>query len=240
MGWLVFKKVWAQARQTLGRETRLPKGLLILLSLSFTTVEAASVSGSISRVGDATHLEFTGLKEWKYRLEQTSKTSVEIYLPPFDEKTLVELQTWTDRFIDQISIDRAAADGQYKLTVQLKKAEIETFDYLTDEPSRLIIDIFEQPQVAESSLPEETKSQNVGPKPKDRRRAKLKTSPDVVATIPNSAEGDYNEEPVQSHTRCDQTHMGRIFDSSKSRGRIRDTTVSSVLKRGWNARLVIS
>ncbi|MEO0336316.1 MAG: hypothetical protein AAF202_07970, partial [Pseudomonadota bacterium] len=148
--------------------------MLALIFLSQPSA-AASVSGTIGRVGDATHLEFSGLKDWKYRLDPTSNTVVELFVPPFDEKTLVELQTWTDRFVDRIEVDKNAPDGQYKLTIRLKRADVETFDYLTDEPSRLIVDIFEQPQVAETSKPPAPK---VASKPKgpvrDKRRAKLK------------------------------------------------------------------
>jgi hypothetical protein len=160
MGWLLVKRNWAYALQTLGRSTRLPKGLIMVLALGLVAelADAATVSGSIGRVGDATHLEFSGLSEWKYSLDPKSNTVVELLVPPFDEKTQVQLQTWTDRFVDGITIDKNAPDGQYKVTIQLKRSDVETFDYLTDEPSRLIIDIFEQPQMAETSRPEPAKT----------------------------------------------------------------------------------
>ncbi|NQZ02211.1 MAG: tetratricopeptide repeat protein [Bdellovibrionales bacterium] len=174
MGWLVKKSNWLLAIQTLGRLTRLPKGLIyISLAVAGFSSNAANVSGTIGRVGDATHLEFSGLADWKYRLDPKSNTVVELYVPPFDEKTLVELQTWTDRFIAGIEIDKNAPDGQYKVTLKLKRSDVETFDYLTDEPSRLIVDIFEKPQVAETSKPVAPKVAKAKAPVRDRRRAKV-------------------------------------------------------------------
>ncbi len=112
---------------------------------------AQMVQGDISRVGDATHLEFKGLSQWNYELDKGAGNKVILTMPAFDKKTEVSLRTWADQFIEGIEIKKNGSDGRYKVEFRLSDASVENFDYLTDTPSRLIIDFFKQ-----VSPPEET------------------------------------------------------------------------------------
>lgn len=111
-----------------------------LFALSIPTF-AQSVSGSISQVGEATHLEFEGLSDWKYETE-IGEDRVSLIVPPFDDKTLVQLQTWSDKYIKNIEVDKNGPDKSYVVKFNLTSKEVEMFDYLTDEPSRLILDFY--------------------------------------------------------------------------------------------------
>ncbi len=119
------------------------------LFLAFPLV-ASEISGNVSRIGNATHLEFTGRKEWKYQIErQTDPRRLKIYLPPTTSEVRKLLENWKDNYIKDVSIDQNGLDGSHVVNLELTSPKIQYFDYVTDQPSRLIIDFFE---------PEENKS----------------------------------------------------------------------------------
>lgn len=131
-------------------------GALILVSLFALSIPtfAQTVQGRISSVGDATHLEFQGLATWKYETSEEDKAFV-LTIPAFDDKTLVELQTWSDKYISKITVDKNGPDNNYLVRFDLNSKEVEVFDYLTDQPSRVILDFYQKaPEpVAEKPLP---------------------------------------------------------------------------------------
>lgn len=110
-------------------------------------------TGSISRVGDATHIEFEGQKEWNYDLNRQGQKQVSILVPAFDQATELKLKSWSDSLVEDIEIKKEAPDGRYEVIFTLAGPEVESFDYLTDEPSRLIIDFYKQ-AVQTAEVPE--------------------------------------------------------------------------------------
>lgn len=117
--------------------------ILALVMFPLSTL-AQTVQGDISRVGDATHLEFRGLSQWDYELTSEADNKVVLTVPAFDKKTEVSLQTWTGQFIDGIEIQKNGSDGRYRVVFRLSDKDVESFNYQTDDPSRLIIDFFKQ------------------------------------------------------------------------------------------------
>lgn len=117
---------------------------LTFFVLAHSQVFAKAVDGSVSRIGDATHLEFYGLDQWNYTLERTGKNEFTLIVPEFSQKMETELRTWTGQFIEGIKVSKNGSDQRYKVTFKVTDGKVESFDYLTDEPSRLIIDFFKQ------------------------------------------------------------------------------------------------
>jgi tetratricopeptide (TPR) repeat protein len=112
-----------------------------LMALLFTSlVEASGVVSKIEKVADAIHLEFGGLTEWNYELSKNGKT-VLIKMPKISDKSKLELETWTGPMIESIKVN-PGIDGGNELVVNLTNPAVESFDYLTDQPSRLVIDFF--------------------------------------------------------------------------------------------------
>jgi tetratricopeptide (TPR) repeat protein len=113
--------------------------LLLLLS---STAFGQSISGQISRIGDSTHLEFKGRSEWTYDDPVQSGDKLTFLLPAFDVPTETSLRGWNCTFVKEVAINKNAPDGKYEVIFTLADKNVETFNYLTDEPSRLIIDFY--------------------------------------------------------------------------------------------------
>ncbi|MGZ3722865.1 MAG: tetratricopeptide repeat protein, partial [Bdellovibrionales bacterium] len=133
-----------------GRRDRLQKviftsalGCALLLSNAHAQTAAKPVvQAEISHLGDTSHLEFKGLKSWRYEVQKQGPKKITLSIPPVDEASVARLKGFTDPLVDQVAIDKHGADGTYVVTFQLAQGDVESFDYLTDEPSRLIIDFY--------------------------------------------------------------------------------------------------
>ena len=120
------------------------KLILAALVLSTTPAFGQAVVGKINRIGDATHLEFKGRKNWNYDVKKNKDGKIEIIVPAFDELTEVNLRTWVGPYIKQVQIDKSGPDNRYIVKFDLTGKDVEVFDYLTDDPSRLIMDFYRQ------------------------------------------------------------------------------------------------
>jgi tetratricopeptide (TPR) repeat protein len=99
-------------------------------------------SGDITRVGDTTHLEFSGLAEWTYEIQKVAPNKYEVLVPGFDQATEVKVGSFSDQHIKSIEIDKSAPDKKYLLKITTTKNDVEVFDYQTDDPQRLILDFY--------------------------------------------------------------------------------------------------
>jgi tetratricopeptide (TPR) repeat protein len=137
--------------------------------------QAQTASGLINRIGDTTHLEFRGRQQWNYDSPKRDGDKISILLPAFDDRTVLELQTWSCPFIKKITVNKNAPDGKYEVSFQLAAHDIEVFDYLTDQPASLIFDFYK-------ANPKST--------PKATSEAEANPNPEVRNTQPSLAEAD--------------------------------------------------
>lgn len=118
------------------------------LFLGLASAEANKVNGVINFQGDTVHLEFLGQQNWDYdvkRLEKKGQTVVEMTVPALDESTIKSLNSFKSDFVTQVSVDPKGPDGKHVVSFTLSGEDIDTFDYLTDQPSRLIMDFYLNP-----------------------------------------------------------------------------------------------
>jgi tetratricopeptide (TPR) repeat protein len=112
---------------------------------------AQAVSVEISRIGDASHFEFNGARDWNYELKrQTQQGQVVLRMPGLKAESVTRLRGYADGLIKGISIQEEAVDGATVLTFQLVE-QADFFDYLTEQPSRLIVDFFPKNAPSEQS-----------------------------------------------------------------------------------------
>lgn len=124
------------------------QGLLVialgLLSAS-TSVAAAPVRGAMTFQGDIVHAEFEGRAAWDYdlkRAKKNGKSLVEITLDPVDASTAKSLAGFKSEFVRAVKVDTKGPDGKTVLSFELAGDDVEFFDYLTDQPSRLVVDFY--------------------------------------------------------------------------------------------------
>lgn len=103
----------------------------------------------MSRVGDTAHVEFKGLKTWPYEVSR-SDDKVVLTIPAIDDASLAAITTYADPLVKGVEVNRNGPDGTYQITFKLAGRDIESFDYLTDEPSRLILDFYQKAEAPKS------------------------------------------------------------------------------------------
>ncbi|QDK39840.1 hypothetical protein DOE51_16770 [Bdellovibrio sp. NC01] len=118
------------------------------LFFSLAPAWAAKVTGAINFQGDTVHLELSGQQNWDYdvkRKEVKGKTVVEMTVPAMDDASVNSLNSFKSEMVTEVSVDRKGPDGKYIVSFTLSGSSIDTFDYLTDQPSRLIVDFYVNP-----------------------------------------------------------------------------------------------
>lgn len=128
------------------------------LFLSLASAKAAEVRGVINFQGDTVHFELSGQQTWDYdvkRLDKKGQTVLEMTVPALDESTVQTLSNFKSDLVTTVEIDRKGPDGKHVIQFTLASESIDTFDYLTDQPSRLIMDFYVNPS---SKVKPETKS----------------------------------------------------------------------------------
>lgn len=131
-----------------------------------TNARAFSAVGSVevdlSNLGDTDHFEFSGHKAWNYNLikkKDNSKDYYEVSLPPFSNKAIEKLKNYKGGIVKNISVDpKGGVDGSTVIKFHVESSLIESFDYQTDQPSRLIIDFYPK-KVSSFEVSDDTEKQ---------------------------------------------------------------------------------
>jgi len=122
---------------------------MIVFLGTFQNVLAGLVDGKISRIRDATHVEFSGRVNWDYefrRVKEGKKIRYMLIVSALDDESVSRLSQWRGSLVESIRINKKAIDNSYEIIFTLRNNRIESFDYITDGPSRLIVDFFYKPK----------------------------------------------------------------------------------------------
>ncbi|NCN95295.1 MAG: tetratricopeptide repeat protein [Bdellovibrionales bacterium] len=161
------------------------------LSLIFTTLFVCPVIGqalpqvSISELDETTHLEFSGLKNWNYDLVKGKGNSLVLTLPGISEESEERLKKYSDSYVEKINVQKV--QNQVQIVFELKKSGIEHFDYMTDDPSLLIVDLYSK------ATPDEPKVVKKKPNLKKSLPSSLKKT--------NSSNQEYTKLETEAQTR---------------------------------------
>lgn len=123
---------------------------------------AADVKGAVSLEGETFNFELSGQKNWDYdlkRIKNKGQPKVQLYVKSLDQNFINKIQNIENPFVKSISVTQNAVDNKWLVEFVLKDETIETFDYLTDQPSKLIIDFYKTDAVV-AETQEIVKSKN--------------------------------------------------------------------------------
>lgn len=146
-------------------------GLISLSGQAFAQLGKPFVQAEASRMADTAHLEFKGLKNWRYDLQKDGNKKIILTIPPLDQASVARLQAFSDPLIEAVKVDKNGADGNFTVTFQLENPNVESFDYLTDDPSRLIIDFYTKP-APEAKKPQAQAQAEAKPQPAKKKALK--------------------------------------------------------------------
>lgn len=107
------------------------------------------VQADISRIADTAHVEFRGLKTWAYDLKKDGNKKITLSLPPLDDASIGKMKGFSGPHISSIDVNKSGPDGMHVITFHLNDASVESFDYMTDDPSLFIIDFYKKVEPAQ-------------------------------------------------------------------------------------------
>jgi tetratricopeptide (TPR) repeat protein len=119
---------------------------------------AESVQVQILQQKGNLQLQFQGIKEWDYDLEKQTQGKKVIYrllVPSLQADSSQALQQLKHDYFSSIRIQPKAEDEKTAIYFEVTSSGLDAFDYLTDQPSRLIIDFY-----SKDGSPTKVKAQN--------------------------------------------------------------------------------
>ena len=136
-----------------------------------------------SRLADTAHFEFRGLKTWKYDLRKDAKGVTTITVPALDLASVEKLRTFTDPLVKNVRVSEAGVDGTYVISIDLAQGDVETFDYLTDDPSRLIIDFYRKAEPVAAAAKVAAAPKTPAKAPRKKKPARSLASDEFPKTV---------------------------------------------------------
>jgi tetratricopeptide (TPR) repeat protein len=147
--------------------------LQILTMLKIASAQSTPVSAQLSFQNDTVHLELLGRESWDYDLKRVlvgNRALIQLEVPSLKSQSIEEVKKFSSQLIKSVKVLKGSTAGKDTLVFELAKKQIESFDYLTDEPSRLIVDFYNAPEdpsaVTPSPSVEKTKLARDSKKPK--------------------------------------------------------------------------
>jgi tetratricopeptide (TPR) repeat protein len=140
-----------------------------LLFLPFVWAQGpAKTQAEISIQNDTVHLELSGLPQWKYQINrQQNKITMEV--ESLHESASAGLQNFRSPVVKSVIVKKGVPSGRDTIEFQLASSKIDFFDYLTDEPSRLIVDFYPSPEETKAN-PVAAKPNSASMKARDKKR----------------------------------------------------------------------
>lgn len=92
------------------------------------------------------HLEFLGANDWDYDLERKDfdgQPIIELRLPGLGAQVQEQFKKIpANEVVESIYIEKIPGGSKDIVTIKLKSVNAESFDYLTEKPSRLVVDLY--------------------------------------------------------------------------------------------------
>ncbi len=120
-----------------------------LFLIVFVSLEgfAGEVQLQLSSQGETVHLEFAGKKAWSYQVqkkEKSGKSYFEIIVEPLDAGSIEGAKQFKSSLVSHVEVDPIGKDNKSVVRLYTSKSGLDSFDYLIDQPSRLIVDLFKE------------------------------------------------------------------------------------------------
>ncbi|MCX7977407.1 MAG: tetratricopeptide repeat protein [Bdellovibrionaceae bacterium] len=125
-------------------------GWMFVISTLLMSFEVrAQTEASISFQGDTVHLELSGRENWVYeikRVKRSGQTWLDLLVEPLSKSAIQNLTRFKSDYVKSVAVDTKGVDGRHIIQMHLVDPLVEHFDYLTDKPSRLIVDLYITPE----------------------------------------------------------------------------------------------
>ncbi len=112
--------------------------------------DSANVSVASENANGVMHFEFNGREIWDYKLVRENDRVVSVEIDQLTDKAIVQLKILKNDFIEKIDI-QPGVNLKHKIVFHLREKGIQSFDYVTDQPSRLVVDFFKEDPLPKKS-----------------------------------------------------------------------------------------
>ena len=117
------------------------------LGLSLVSfISLSAIAGPVESTVDSIHFEFSGVGQWDYQISKNGKV-IRLEVPKASNATQKEILNARHASLVKVEVDPLTPQNRSVFLITLKDDATEVFDYLTDDPKRLIVDIL-PPKVA--------------------------------------------------------------------------------------------
>lgn len=109
------------------------------------SVLSSQLKAELKTQGETLNFELIGQSSWDYDLKKTTekgKVKLLLSVKGLTSQALSTMKNITNPFVDSVKMSDAVVDGKVQVEFILKSEHVEAFDYLTDSPSKLIIDFY--------------------------------------------------------------------------------------------------
>ncbi len=106
---------------------------------------SANLKAQLKQQGETVNFEISGQKNWDYDLKKISangKTKIQLQVKGLDSEAIKDLKSVPNQFITAVNAVPNDLENSTTIEFVLVNDSIETFDYLTDQPSKLIVDFY--------------------------------------------------------------------------------------------------
>ena len=140
--------------------------MMIIVILTCLKSWSSELKTALKLQGETLNFEILGQKSWDYDIQRVkvgSQTKVQLSVKGLSNESIQALKVQTNPFVQSVQVLPKNLDDTSVIEFTLKSEQVEAFDYLTDQPSKLIVDFYYN---------EELKS--------DTGKTKVKKSPKVT------------------------------------------------------------
>jgi hypothetical protein len=151
--------------------------ILFLFLFLFSKVGWTQVVADIRIQKDTLHIEFLGKASWDYQLKKINKNRQDLFeleVDPLTEEARKKVSQFKTELVQGIEVKPLYKDQKDLVVFKFKQGAFEVFDYLTDQPSRLILDFYPAPKTTSIELKAEKVSSSNAPAGSKTKEQSLK------------------------------------------------------------------
>lgn len=176
--------------------------MIVILGFSLPKSWAANMQTNLRIQGDTLNFEVSGQKNWDYdlkRVQDGKLVKVQLQVKGLDEASTRSLKNVQNPFVKEIKVIPRAVDGFTVVEFILTNDSVDAFDYLTDQPSKLVIDFYKNDERIKTS--QETSSSDNLASDKATNGKKIKKNGNTASKVatadkkfqsPSRYPADYN------------------------------------------------
>lgn len=148
----------------------------------------SGIRAEFSRIGDASHFEFEGGGAERYKIEKLKSGEIVLRLPSLDDSSMRRLKQTTDAQVKVAGVNGQGQDGMVEVRFAAGHG-VDYFDYLSDQPTRLVLDFFPAEQAPKDAKPLAAANES-------EATTKTETSAKAQATLPGKGAEKAKRDPA--------------------------------------------